>query len=91
MVSTVHDAIAREIKTHHCRQGGVHIHRMDNFIGLLSRRYFPGPANQKGNAKGPFVAGKKATSPGAVESFSFDSPIAPVVRSKDENGVVLDP
>ena len=64
---------------------------MDNFIGFLSRRYFAGPADQKGNAKGTLVTGKEATSPGAVEPFSADAPIAPIVRGKNENGVVLDP
>jgi len=64
---------------------------MDNFIGFLSRRYFTGPADQKWNTKGSFVAGKKASSPGTVESLSSDSPIAPVVRCKDKNGVFLDP
>ncbi len=91
MVSTIHDSIARDIKTEHTCQGGIHIHRVDNLIGYSPRRYFAGPADQEGNAKGSFVARENAASPGSVETFSSNSPITPVVGCKNKYGVILHP
>jgi hypothetical protein len=91
MISTVHDSVARDIKADQPSQCGVNIHRVDNFIGLLPRGYLAGSADQKGNTIRTRIARKQATSPRAVESFSPNSPVTPIVGCKDENGLVLQP